>query len=82
MDRVVTELQEKLRRIICEDNLWEKLEQVARDQYRVRSLMGASRYTVIRTTDREELFRRIYAEEKECHTKGVDCGKEPVIAGR
>ena len=82
MDRLLEELQKKLRRVVCDDNLWEKIEQVARDQHKVRSLMGAFRYTVIFKNERERVFSEVYKQERECHTKKVGCDKEPVLAGR
>ena len=82
MDRLLEELQTILQKLICVDRLWEKPLPVARDQSKVRSLMGASRYTVVGTSKREEIFSKVLAEEKECHTKKVGCDKEPVFAGR
>ena len=80
MAYLAEELQETLRGIIHAQKLWEKRKQVARDYPKIRSLMGNARYTVV--LGREEIFNRVYAEERDCHTEKVGCDKEPVIAGR
>jgi len=82
LDRFYQELQQKLRRLICADRLWQMPRPEARDQRKVRSLMGDSKFTVVGMSKREEIFSNVLAEEKDCHTKKVGCDKEPVIAGR
>ena len=83
MDRIVREFETLLKRLVSDEKekLWEKREADVRHERRIRALMSAPRYTVIGTIVREELFGKVYAEQRKNH-QNIDCGKEPVVAGR